>query len=125
MVMCITRGNENYTRTLDKSTSIWRKESIGEKFRDMASWTNADVFKKKIAYIKMGDYKRLQKYIKDPKELPNWDEYLTSVFTKDKSLVEKMFSLGTKRCVKDATSLFLLHLKSSSFFVLHLKRIGL
>ena len=106
MVMCITRGNENYTRTLDKSTSIWRKESIGEKFRDMASWTNADVFKKKIAYIKMGDYKRLQKYIKDPKELPNWDEYLTSVFTKDKSLVEKMFSLGTKRSVKDATSIF-------------------
>lgn len=106
MVMCITKGNENYTRTLDKSTSIWRKESIGEKFRYMASWTNADVFRKKIAYIKMGDYKRLQKYIKDPKELPNWDEYLTSVFTKDKSLVEKMFSLGTKRCVKDATSIF-------------------
>ena len=106
MIMCITRGNENYVRTLDKSTSIWRKESIGEKFRDMASWTNADVFKKKIAYIKMGDYKRLQKYIKDPKELPNWDEYLTSVFAKDKSLVEKMFSLGTKRSVKDATSIF-------------------
>lgn len=106
MVMCITRGNENYTRTLDKSTSIWRKESIREKFRDMASWTNADVFKKKIAYIKMGDYKRIQKYIKDTTELPNWDEYLTSVFTKDKSLVEKMFSLGTKRSVKDATSFF-------------------
>ena len=106
MVMCITKGNENYTRTLDKSTSIWRKESIGEKFRDMASWTNADVFKKKIAYIKMGDYKRIQKYIKDTTELPNWDEYLTSVFTKDKSLVEKMFSLGTKRSVKDATSIF-------------------
>lgn len=106
MVMCITRGNENYTRTLDKSTSIWRIDSIGEKFRDMASWTNAGVFKKKIAYIKMGDYKRLQKFIKDPKELPNWDEYLTSVFTKDKSLVEKMFSLGTKRSVKDATSIF-------------------
>ena len=106
MVMCITRGNENYARTLDKPTYIWRKESIGEKFRDMASWTKADVFRKKIAYIKMGDYKRLQKYINDPKELPNWDEYLTSVFTKDKSLVEKMFSLGTKRSVKDATSIF-------------------
>lgn len=106
MIMCITKGNENYVRTLDKSTYIWRKESIGEKFRDMASWTNADVFKKKIAYIKMGDYKRIQKYIKDTTELPNWDEYLTSVFTKDKSLVEKMFSLGTKRSVKDATSIF-------------------
>lgn len=106
MVMCITRGNENYVRALNNSTYIWRKESIGEKFRDMASWTNADVFKKKIAYIKMGDYKRIQKYIKDPTELPNWDEYLTSVFTKDKSLVEKMFSLGTKRSVKDATSIF-------------------
>ena len=106
MIMCITKGNENCVRSLDKSTSIWRKESIGEKFRDMASWTNADVFKKKIAYIKMGDYKRLQKYIKDTTELPNWDEYLTSVFTKDKSLVEKMFSLGTKRSVKDATSIF-------------------
>ena len=106
MIMCITKGNENYVRTLDESTYIWRKESIGEKFRDMASWTNADVFKKKIAYIKMGDYKRIQKYIKDTTELPNWDEYLTSVFTKDKSLVEKMFSLGTKRSVKDATSIF-------------------
>lgn len=106
MIMCITKGNENCVRSLDKSTYIWRKESIGERFRDMASWTNADVFKKKIAYIKMGDYKRLQKFIKDPTELPNWDEYLTSVFTKDKSLVEKMFSLGTKRSVKDATSIF-------------------
>lgn len=106
MVMCITRGNENYVRALNDSTYIWRKDSIGEKFRDMASWTNADVFKKKIAYIKMGDYKRIQKYIKDTTELPNWDEYLTSVFTKDKSLVEKMFSLGTKRSVKDATSIF-------------------
>lgn len=106
MVMCITRGNENYVRALNDSTYIWRKESIGEKFRDMASWTNADVFKKKIAYIKMSDYKRIQKYIKDTTELPNWDEYLTSVFTKDKSLVEKMFSLGTKRSVKDATSIF-------------------
>ena len=106
MVMCITKGNENCVRSLDKSTYIWRKESIGEKFCNMASWTNADVFRKKIAYIKVGDYKRLQKYIKDPTELPNWDEYLTSVFTKDKSLVEKMFSLGTKRSVKDATSIF-------------------
>lgn len=106
MIMCITKGNENYVRALDKSTYIWRKESIGEMFRDMASWTNADVFKKKIAYIKMGDYKRIQKYIKDTTELPNWDEYLTSVFTKDKSLIEKMFSLGTKGCVKDATSIF-------------------
>lgn len=106
MVMCITRGNENYVRALNDSTYIWRKDSIGEKFRDMASWTNADVFKKKIAYIKTGDYKRIQKYIKDTTELPNWDEYLTSVFTKDKSLVEKMFSLGTKRSVKDATSVF-------------------
>ena len=106
MIMCITKGNENYVRSLDKSTYIWGKESIGERFRDMASWTKADVFKKKIAYIKMGDYKRIQKYIKDTTELPNWDEYLTSVFTKDKSLVEKMFSLGTKRSVKDATSIF-------------------
>ena len=106
MIMCITKGNENYVRSLDKSTYIWGKESIGEMFRDMASWTKADVFKKKIAYIKMGDYKRIQKYIKDTTELPNWDEYLTSVFTKDKSLVEKMFSLGTKRSVKDATSIF-------------------
>ena len=106
MVMCITRGNENYVRALNDSTYIWQKDSIGEKFRDMASWTNADVFKKKIAYIKMGDYKRIQKYIKDTTELPNWDEYLTSVFTKDKSLVEKMFSLGIKRSVKDATSIF-------------------
>ena len=106
MIMCITKGNENCVRSLDKSTYIWGKESIGEKFRDMASWTKADVFKKKIAYIKMGDYKRIQKYIKDTTELPNWDEYLTSVFTKDKSLVEKMFSLGTKRSVKDATSIF-------------------
>ena len=99
MIMCITKGNENCVRSLDKSTYIWRKESIGERFRDMASWTKADVFKKKIAY-------RIQKYIKDTTELPNWDEYLTSVFTKDKSLVEKMFSLGTKRSVKDATSIF-------------------
>lgn len=106
MIMCITKENENCVRALDKSTYIWRKESIGEMFKDMASWTNADVFKKKIAYIKKGDYKRLQKFIKDPTELPNWDEYLTSVFTKDKSLVEKMFSLSMKRSVKDATSIF-------------------
>lgn len=112
MIMCITRGNENYVRSLDSATYIWKKENIDSKFRKMASWLDADVLRKKIAYIKMGDYKRLQKFIKDPTELPNWDEYLTSVFTKDKSLVEKMFSLGMKRCVKDATSIFTSYTKS-------------
>ena len=112
MIMCITKGNENYIRSLDRATTIWKKENIDNKFRKMASWLDVDVFKKKIAYIKMGDYKRLQKFIKDPTELPNWDEYLTSVFTKDKSLVKKMFSLGTKREVKDATSIFSSYTKS-------------
>ena len=112
MIMCITRGNENYTRSLDRATSIWKKESIESKFCKMASWLDADVFGKKIAYIKMGDYKRLQKYIKNPKELPNWDEYLTDTFKKDTSLVSKMFGLGTKREIKDATSIFSSYTKS-------------
>ena len=106
MIMCITRGNENYVRSLDRATYIWKKENIDSKFRKMASWLDADVLRKKIAYIKMGDYKRLQKYIKNPTELPNWDEYLRSTFTNDPLLVSKMFSLGTKRSVKDATSIF-------------------
>lgn len=112
MIMCITRGNENYVRTLDRATTIWENENIDSKFRKMASWLDADVLRKKIAYIKMGDYKRLQKYIKNPMELPNWDEYLINTFTNDMSLVSKMFSLGTKREVKDATSIFSSYTKS-------------
>ena len=112
MIMCITRGNENYVRSLDRATYIWKKENIDSKFRKMASWLDADVLRKKIAYIKMGDYKRLQKYIKNPAELPNWDEYLRSTFTKDPLLISKMFSLGTKREVKDATSIFSSYTKS-------------
>lgn len=112
MIMCISRGNENYVRSLDRATTIWKKENIDNKFRKMASWLDADVFRKKIAYIKLGDYKRLQKYIKNPMELPNWDEYLINTFTNDTSLVSKMFSLGTKREVKDATSIFSSYTKS-------------
>lgn len=112
MVMCITRGNENYVRALDRATYIWKKEDISAKFRKMASWLDVDIFKKKIAYIKMGDFKRLQKYIKNTAELPNWDEYLRAEFTKDPLLISKMYSFGTKREVKDATSIFSSYTKS-------------
>lgn len=105
-ILIIKRGFENYKRSCDDSTSIWCKEQISYKFEKLYNFTNEPIFNSKFCYIKMGDYKRLQKFIKDTSELPTWDEVLRKVFTTKPEYITKMLNLAAKRSVKNATSIF-------------------
>lgn len=110
-ILVIDRGNEHILRDLSNTTR-WRKESISNKFAELYNWTGDEVFNKKLCYIKMGDYKRIQKYVPNKTDLPTWDEVIVSTFTKNKDYVVKMFALAGKRSVKDATSIFSSYTKS-------------
>lgn len=113
-LMVITRGQNTATRSLENSR-LWENSGIiKSKFEKMKSWTNSEVFNKKLCFIKAGDYRRIQKYIKDETELPTWDEYLKKVFTKNPEFLTQMFDLGIRKKVENATSIF--DTPSSSYY---------
>ena len=105
-LMIITRGQNTATRSLENSR-LWENSGIIQsKFEKMKRWTNSEVFNKKFCFIKAGDYRRIQKYIKDETELPTWDEFLRRVFIKNPEFITQMFDLGITKKVENATSIF-------------------
>lgn len=113
-LMVITRGQNTATRSLELS-KLWENSGIIQsKFENMKKWTNSEVFNKKFCFIKLGDYRRIQKYIKDETKLPTWDEYLKKVFTKNPEFITQMFDLGIRKTVEFATSIF--DTPSSSYY---------
>lgn len=113
-LMIITRGQNTSTRSLINS-DLWQNSGIVQsKFEKIKKWTNSEVFDKKFCFIKVGDYRRIQKYIKDETELPTWDEYLKKVFTKHPEFITQLFNLGITKRVENATSIF--DTPSSSYY---------
>ena len=113
-LMIITRGQNTATRSLVNS-ELWENSGIIQsKFEKLKKWTNSEVFNKKFCFIKAGDYRRIQKYIKDETELPTWYEYLKKVLTKNPELLTQMFNLGISKTVENATSIF--DTPSSSYY---------
>lgn len=105
-LMIITKGQNTVYRSLVNS-NLWENSGIVQsKFEKLKKWTGSELFDKKFCYIKAGDYRRIQKYIKDETELPTWDEYLKKVLTKNPEFLTKMFNLGISKKVEFATSIF-------------------
>lgn len=105
-LMIITRGQNTATRSLVNS-ELWENSGIIQsKFEKLKKWTNSEVFNKSFCFIKAGDYRRIQKYIKDETELPTWDEYLKKVLAKNPEFLTQMFNLGISKKVEFATSIF-------------------
>lgn len=113
-LMVITRGQNTATRSLQESL-LWQNSGIIQsKFEKLKRWTSSEVFNKKLCFIKVGDYRRIQKFIKDEAELPTWDEYLKKVFRKHSELLTQLFNLGIQKKVEFATSIF--DTPSSSYY---------
>lgn len=113
-LMVITRGQNTATRSLQESL-LWQNSGIIQsKFEKLKRWTGSEVFNKKLCFIKVGDYRRIQKFIKDEAELPTWDEYLRKTFRKSPELITQLFNLGIQKKVEFATSIF--DTPSSSYY---------
>lgn len=105
-LMVITRGHNTATRSLANSL-LWENSGIIQsKFEKLKRWTSSEAFNKKLCFIKVGDYRRIQKFIKDEAELPTWDEYLRKLFRKSPELITQLFHLGIQKKVEFATSIF-------------------
>lgn len=105
-VMIINRGNEHWSRDLSGITRRFGKDNIRSMFTELYKYTGDETFlNRKFGEIKMGDYKRISKFIKAD-ELPTWDEILQDTFTRHKEYVTNMYNLAVKRTVKNAKSLF-------------------
>lgn len=107
-VLVISRGEVNVDRSFE-ATSFWSKADIGGRLKKMYTWTNDEHFNKKIAFIKSGDYRRIQKFVKN--EVLTWDELLRKNVTED--TVTAMNAFGCRRTVKnsDRSAIFGVYVK--------------
>lgn len=108
-VICIQRGNVALERNLE-NTPLWSNGGAECHIKKIYNWTKDEKFNKKFAYIKVGDYKRIQKYIKT--EVPLWTEMLRKNVTAD--TINALVSLGSYKVIKD--------MKDSSLFNIYAKQ---